>query len=150
MRVPTFLVRRFYVAGSLRNTPTGFRLQAHNDMGEGTLVGVTRIAVDGVVMDPAGITAQRDGSDEVVRAVDISRTSPVPVRRGERVTLHVTAQPLAVGRHDLEVDLVELNLGALQLAITESVEDDGGAPRDEPGGAPRDEAGGAPLKTPSG
>ncbi len=124
MRVPGFLVRRFYVAGSLRNTTTGFQLQAHNEMGDGTLVGVTRIEVDGVAMDPAGITAQREGTDEVVRAAGISHTSPVPVRRGERVTLHVTAQPLAPGRHELEVELVELDLGALQLAITESIADD--------------------------
>jgi hypothetical protein len=121
MRVPGFLVRRFYVAGSLRNTPTGFQLQAHNEMGDGTLVGVTSIQVDGVVMDPTGITAQREGTSEVVRAADISRTSPVPVRRGERVTLHVTTQPLTPGRHELEVELVELNLGALQLGITESI-----------------------------
>jgi len=149
MRVPGFLVRRFYVAGSLRNTSTGFQLQAHNDMGEGTLVGVTRIAVDGVAMDPAGITAQHEGSDEVVRAVDISRSSPVPVRRGERVTLRVTAQPLAAGRHELEVELVELNLGALQLAITESVGDGEGAPGGDDVGVPGSVAGDPPL-TPSG
>jgi len=128
MRVPGFLVRRFYLAGSLANTPTGFQLQAHNEMGDGTLVGVTSIAVDGVAMDPAGITAQREGTDEVVRADDISRTSPVPVTRGERVTLHVTAQPLAPGRHELEVELVELDLGTLQLAITESIADDADTP----------------------
>ncbi len=121
MRVPGFLVRRFYVAGSLRNTATGFQLQAHNEMGDGTLVGVTRIAVDGVTMDPAGIIAQSDGTDESIRATDISRASPVHVARGQRVTLHVTAEPLSPGRHELEVELLELNLGALQLAITESV-----------------------------
>lgn len=124
MRVPGFLVRRFYVPGSLSNTPTGFQLRAHNEMGDGTLVGVTRIEVDGVAMDPAEITAQREGSDEVLRAADISRTSPVLVRRGESVTLHVTAQPLTPGRHELEVELVELDLGTLQLAITESIADE--------------------------
>ncbi|MDQ3493635.1 MAG: hypothetical protein M3452_10325 [Chloroflexota bacterium] len=124
MRVPAFVVRRFYVAGSLRNTPTGFQMQAHNEMGDGTLVGVTRISVDGMAMDPRGITAQREGTDEVVRSSDISRTSPVPFRRGERVTLHVESQTLTPGAHELEVELVELNLGALQLGISESVAPD--------------------------
>ncbi len=121
MRVPAFLVRRFYVPGSLRNTPTGFQFQAHNEMGDGTLVGVTSITVDGLAMDPAGITAQREGTDEVVRAADISRVASVPFKRGERVTLHVISQPLTPGPHELEVELVELNLGTLQLGISESV-----------------------------
>ncbi len=125
MRVPGFLVRRFYVAGSLRNTPSGFQLQAQNEMGDGTLVGVTRITLDGVAMDPTGITARREGTDEVVQAADISRASPVPFRRGERVTLHVNSPPLTPGPHDLEVELLELNLGALQLGISESIAADG-------------------------
>ncbi|MBA3850832.1 MAG: hypothetical protein H0X59_00485 [Chloroflexi bacterium] len=132
MRVPGFLVRRFYVSGSLRNTATGFQLQAHNEMGDGTLVGVTRVAVDGVTMDPAGITARHEGTGVVVRATDITRTAPVRVERGQRVTLQVTAQPLSPGRHELEVELLELNLGALQLGITESVAADEPVATDEP------------------
>jgi hypothetical protein len=124
MRVPAFLVRRFYVPGSLRNTPTGFQIQAHNEMGDGTLVGVTRITVDGLAVDPAGITAELEGTDEVVRASGISRVSSVPFKRGERVTLHVISQPLTPGPHQLEVELVELNLGVLQLGILESVAGD--------------------------
>ncbi len=121
MRVPGFLVRRFYVAGSLRNTPTGFQLQAHNDMGEGMLVGVQRIRVDGVDVDLSATSATRDGVDGSIRASDISRASPVPIHRGERVTLHITRQRLSVGRHELDVELVERDLGALQLTIDETV-----------------------------
>ena len=134
MRVPAFLVRRFYVPGSLRNTPTGFQIQAHNEMGDGTLVGVTRITVDGLAMDPAGITAELEGTDEVVQAVDITRATPVPFRRGDRVTLHVNTQPLTPGPHELEVELLELNLGVLQLNISEAVAAEG---VDEGHGDPR-------------
>ncbi|MBA2570404.1 MAG: hypothetical protein H0V04_04390 [Chloroflexi bacterium] len=121
MRVPAFLVRRFYVAGSLRNTDRGFQLQAQNEMGEGMIVGMPRIAVDGALIEPARITAARDGASDAVRADRITRTSPVPVRRGDRVTIHVDGPPLAAGRHELEVELVERDLGALQLAITETL-----------------------------
>ena len=121
MRVPAFLVRRFYVAGSLQNSDRGFELQAQNEMGEGMIVGLHRIAVDGTVIDPARITAARNGAADAVRAETISRIAPVPVRRGDRVTIHVDGPPLAAGRHELEVDLVERDLGALQLAITETL-----------------------------
>ena len=47
MNIPGFLARQFYVAGSLRNTATGWELQAQNPMGSGTLVGVGKMRVDG-------------------------------------------------------------------------------------------------------
>lgn len=125
MRVPSFLVRRFYVEGSLRNTESGFRLEAHNDMGEGTIVGLTRITVDGVTIDPERITAKlHDAGTDALPAAAISRSASVPVRRGDRVTIHVSGAPLPAGRHQLEVELVERDLGALELAISESVTDD--------------------------
>ncbi|MFO7533623.1 MAG: hypothetical protein R6W93_14285, partial [Candidatus Limnocylindrales bacterium] len=63
MRVPDFLVRQFYVAGSLQHEGDGFRVQARNGMGDGTLVGIGSISVDGSVIDPAAITATRAGDD---------------------------------------------------------------------------------------
>ena len=50
MNIPGFLARQFYVSGSLRNTDTGWELQAHNPMGDGTLVGVGTIKVDDTVI----------------------------------------------------------------------------------------------------
>ncbi len=123
MRVPGFLVRRFYVQGSLRNTEGGFELQAHNGMGPGTIVGLTSITIDGMSIDPRRITAQRQGGSAVLAAT-ISRASPVPVAVGDRVTIHVSGPQLAAGRHRLEVELVERDLGVLQLGITESLAED--------------------------
>ena len=121
MRVPAFLVRRFYVDQSLRNTATGFSLEAHNDMGDGMLVGIRRIQVDGTDVPLESIRAERDGEAETLSAADISRTNPVPIVRGERVTLHVDGIRLSLGEHHLEVELIERDLGALQLGITEHV-----------------------------
>ena len=64
MNVPGFIARQFYVTGSLRNEPTGFRLEAHNPMGDGILVGVGRLAVDGMAIPPETVTATRSGSDD--------------------------------------------------------------------------------------
>ena len=68
MRVPGFMVKQFYVAGSLRNTPTGFSVQARNGMADGLLVGIGAISVDGVAIEPAAVSAQREGE-----ATDLSR-----------------------------------------------------------------------------
>jgi hypothetical protein len=130
VRVPAFLVRRFYVGGSLRNTAEGFELQAQNEMGNGMLVGVRRMAVDGRDLDLAHVVAIRDGGAERIPADAITRQAPVPFRRGDRVTLRVTGERLEPGEHDLEVELIERDLGALQLGFREAVNDGGGATED--------------------
>ena len=123
MNVPGFIARQFYVAGSLRNTTDGFALDAHNPLGGGTLVGVGRMRVDGRELPADAVTAHRPGSDEPVRAVEVSRANPIRVELGDRVTLRVVGEPLAPGRHELEVELFELNLGRLAFTISDRLAD---------------------------
>jgi hypothetical protein len=119
MNVPGFIARQFYVTGSLRNEPNGFRLEAHNPMGDGVLVGVGRLAVDGQPIPPETVTATRTGSDEVYRAADVSRTNPIQVRKGDRVTFHVAGRQLTTGSHRLDVELFEVNIGQLRLSLSD-------------------------------
>jgi hypothetical protein len=121
MNIPGFIARQFYVAGSLRNTDTGFQLQAQNPMGQGTLVGVGRIRVDESDIPAHAVTAMRDGDPEPVRAADVSRENPISVNVGDRVTLRVVGPPLPPGDHRLEVELFELNLGRLTFSLTDRV-----------------------------
>ena len=116
-----FIARQFYVKGSLRNTDSGWEVQAHNPMGNGTLVGVGRLRVDGREIAPEKVTARRTGDPQPIRASEISRTRPVSVFKGDRVTLAVEGEQLAPGDHSLEVELFELNLGRLSFSITDRV-----------------------------
>lgn len=120
MRVPDFLVRQFYLAGSLQPEGDGFRLQARNGLGDGTLVGIGRVTLDGTPIEPAAITATRAGDERVYRASDISRATPVAFGRGDVVTFHIAGHALAPGQHRFEVEIHELNLGSLQLSLTDS------------------------------
>jgi hypothetical protein len=121
MRVPDFMVRQFYVGGSLQHEGDGFRLQARNGLADGTLVGIGRISVDGQLVDPSTISATRAGEETVHRAADVTRQSPVSFRRGEVVTFHVAGHRLAPGEHRFEVEIIELNAGLLTLALKDSV-----------------------------
>ena len=69
----------------------------------------------------AAITATLNGDDSVHRAADVSRRSPVSFRRGDVVTFHIAGHPLSPGEHRFEVEIFELNLGSLQLALKDSV-----------------------------
>jgi hypothetical protein len=119
MKVPSYLARQFYVQGSLRNTPTGFQLEAHNPLGSGVLVGIGRLAVSGREIPKEALTAQRHGDDTELRATDLSRRNPIRVRKGDRVTLRVEGEPLAPGDHILEVELYEINFGRLRFTLTD-------------------------------
>jgi hypothetical protein len=121
MRVPDFMVRQFYIGGSLQHEGDGFRLQARNGLADGTIVGIGRISVDGQLVDPSVISATRDGDDTIHRAADVTRQSPVSFRRGEVVTFHVSGHRLAPGEHRFEVEIMELNAGLLTLALKDSV-----------------------------
>jgi hypothetical protein len=121
MRVPDFMVRQFYVSGSLQHEGDGFRLQARNGLADGTLVGIGRISVDGRVVDPAAVSATRAGEGLVHQAASVSRQSPVSFRKGEVVTFHVASHPLAPGEHRFEVEIIELNAGSLTLSLRDTV-----------------------------
>ncbi len=116
-----FFARQFYVSGSLRNTDSGWELQAHNPMGNGTLVGVGKMRVDGRDIPAEAVTAQRSGEAEPIRAQDVSRTRPVSIFKGDRVTLAVAGEPLVLGDHKLDIELYELNLGRLSFSITDRI-----------------------------
>jgi len=122
VNIPGFIARQFYVAGSLRNTELGWELQAHNPMGDGTLIGVGKLRVDGREIAADSVTAQRTGEAEPIRAMDVSRARPVSVFKGDRVTLAVAGEPLTAGQHSLEVELFELNLGRLSFSITDRID----------------------------
>ena len=121
MKIPGFIARQFYVAGSLRNTDHGFQLQAWNPLGDGVLIGVGQMRVDGRDIDPASVTAQRDGDPAPISATAVDAEHPVYANKGDRVTLHVEGAPLAPGEHHLDVELVERNLGQLSFAISDQV-----------------------------
>lgn len=121
MRVPDFMVRQFYVPGSLQHEGSGFRVQARNGMGEGTLVGIGTIKVDGEVIDPTSITASRSGDEVIHRATDVTPRAPVSFSRGDVVTFHIADHALDDGEHRFEVDIYEVNLGLVSLALKDQI-----------------------------
>lgn len=123
MRVPGFLVRQLYVAGSLANHQGGFSLRARNSIGDGWLDGIGAIRVDGQDIPLADISATREGDPTAYRALDVTAEAPVVFRRGDVVTFWISGWKLDPGDHQLEVELHERQLGTLSLGFTEQLHD---------------------------
>jgi hypothetical protein len=121
MRVPGFMVKQFYVAGSLRNANGGFELQARNPMGDGHLTSIREFQVDGTKVDPSAVSAIRAGDATWTPATAVSAATPVLFRKGDAVTFHVAGITLSPGRHRLDLDLVERDLGQLLLTLEDNV-----------------------------
>ena len=121
MNVPGFIVRQFYVKGSLRNADGGFQLEARNPLGDGLLVGIGKFAVDGQGIEPVDVSAIRDGDTDWTRGDAVSRTSPVGFRKGDRVTFHVAGRTLARGKHKLQVEIFERDAGRLSLSLEDEL-----------------------------
>jgi hypothetical protein len=119
VNIPGFIARQFYVTGSLRNNDAGWELQAQNPMGDGTLVGVGQMTVDGRPIPVEAVSAVRSDGSAPIHATDVTRFNPVKVNKGDRVTLRVEGAPLPAGEHKLEVELFEVNLGRLAFTISD-------------------------------
>jgi hypothetical protein len=121
VKIPGFIAKQFYVAGSLRNAGDGFELKAQNPMGGGVLVGVGRMSVDGQEILPGRVSAQRSDGSAPIKAQEVDKWHPVPIQKGDTVTLHVAGQTLSPGEHRLDVELFELTMGQLSFSISDSV-----------------------------
>jgi hypothetical protein len=84
-------------------------------------VGIGRVVVDGTAIDPAAISATREGEGTVHQAAHVSRTAPVSFGRGDVVTFHIAGYQLTPGEHRFEVEVFERNLGSIQLALKDTV-----------------------------
>lgn len=121
MRVPGFIVRQFYVKGSLRNADGGFQLKARNPLGDGLLVGIGQFSVDGESIDPGDVSAIRDGDADWTRGDEVSRLSPVAFKKGDAVTFNVAGRTLTAGKHRLEVEIFERDAGRLSLSLEDDI-----------------------------
>jgi len=119
--VPTFLLKKLYVKGSFRNTPTGFQLTLINTLAPGTLLGFGPLQIDGrdVPLDRVSF-AMGDAAPR--RASQVSMSAPTPFPLNGAVTIHVDDQPLAPGSHRMMVQVNTKEAGVLKIDAEDTIE----------------------------
>jgi len=118
--VPAFLLKRLYVKGSLKNTATGFALTIQNTLAPGTIVGLDPLQIDGVSYPLQQTTATLPNGSQV-SATALSAASPQRFSVGDRVTIHVQAQPLAAGLHKMIISPKTMEAGLLQVFAEDAI-----------------------------
>ena len=117
--IPTFILKKLYVAGSLRNTEEGCQLQIRNTLAPATITGVGAVSIDGVAHPPAEVALLR--GNERLAATDAGSAHPVSFDINTVVTIIIKNTKLTPGEHRIGLDVTSREAGRLKVDITDSV-----------------------------
>lgn len=118
--IPSFILRKLYVKGSLRATHNGFAFDLKNTIAPGTITALNGLTVDGCTISPDHITVHLPGRDEPCRASEISDRSPLRFDVGAAVTLQV-ADYLKPGAHEFIIHVLVREIGPLNIPASDTL-----------------------------
>ncbi|MBI3286704.1 MAG: hypothetical protein HYZ68_01520 [Chloroflexi bacterium] len=118
--IPSMLLKKLYLVGSLRNTREGFAFALKNILGEGHIIEFEGLQVDGH-SHPSGAVRIRSGQHPPLLAADISKASPLPFPVGVEVHLEVEGEPLGSGLHEIVLRVRTQEVGPITLNIRDAI-----------------------------
>lgn len=119
MQIPTFLLRKLYVKGSLENVEDGFQFKLKNSISNATAVAMEPLKVNGNEY-PLDMTIIESG-DESVEIDKISSENTFPIQVGVEFTLRVKGDQLPEGEHTIDISLTTKEVGKLAFDIKDSI-----------------------------
>jgi hypothetical protein len=117
--IPSFLLAKLYVKGSLKNTDTGFEFTLKNIIDNTMLVGIGPITVGEKNYEGAAVTLT--AGDKTVSGADLTRQNGVPARMGMLLQISVTGDKLAPGLQKINVTGTSSDIGKFKFDISENV-----------------------------
>ena len=122
--IPSMLLKQLYTFGSLDNSPQGVKFALKNRLSDATITGIESVSFDGQVVPVDAITLKL-GDGQVLTPAQV-KASPVdfPLRR--TVDVLCAIEPLAEGKHAIEVRFSAKPFGSLKLKV------DGAIAKDRP------------------
>jgi hydroxymethylglutaryl-CoA reductase (NADPH) len=118
MKVPSFMLKKLYQKGSLKNTEGGYHLVIKNNLMDAT---VTKMSL---TMDNSPVPVDKitiAAGDVTVPAAEISASNTVPLKVGVEVTLSVEDAALSPGEHTLGIGATTKEFGDLDFSVTDSL-----------------------------
>ena len=81
MKVPSFLLKRLYVKGSLRNTDDGFEFRLSNTLGSGYAQAISPVRVNGEELPAEQSSFTADGKTQAFLEVDTDNPASLAMNR---------------------------------------------------------------------
>ncbi len=119
MQIPTFLLRKLYVKGSLENVEDGFQFKIKNSLSPGTAVAIEPIRVDDKEYPLENTLVMSDGNE--VPAGNVTETNAFPIKVGVEITIKVKADPLPTGEHKIDISIMTKEAGKLAFDVKDTI-----------------------------
>jgi hypothetical protein len=117
--IPSFLLAKLYVKGSLKNTETGFEFSLKNIIDSTMLIRIGPVTTGARDYDGAVITLTV--GDKRISGADLSRQTAVPVRTGVPLKVSVAGDPLPSGAQRIAVAATTSDIGKIKFDISDTV-----------------------------
>lgn len=121
MRIPSLLLGKLYVKGSLRNEGQGFQFNIKNVLAPGTVIKFLALAVDGSEYPIQRVFLQVNAV-EMIEAMEISSEAALSLDLGKAVTVRVRGERLSAGPHEIVLGLVTREVGELKVPLRDTIE----------------------------
>ena len=130
--IPSFVLKRLYRRGSLRNMPDGCAFDLHNNIVHATLTRFYGLELDGDrLAADEGVAFLSHGKLQPVG--DIVPTRPIQLPSGETFTLCLRNRWLAPGKHTIRLRIRVQEVGDLDITVTDSLSGEGESAVDRQG-----------------
>lgn len=117
--VPSFLLRRLYVKGSLRNAADGFEFELRNRLGSGYALRVHPLTVDGAEIAPcAARFVMEDGA--AVRFDEVSAANTLTLALNKSIRVRASGARLAPGPRKIGMGFDVPGLGTMRFDFTDA------------------------------
>ncbi len=120
--VPGFLLRRLYVKGSLKATPSGFEFMLKNGLGSGYAHKMWPLKVDGVEIPAESAVFILDGEETAF--ADVSKEKTFTLAMNQTIVIRAEVRDFDYGPHKLEMGFDVPGLGTLRFDFTDTVADE--------------------------
>ena len=117
--IPSFLLAKLYVKGSLKNTEAGFEFAMKNIIDAATLIGIGPIRVGDKIYE--GDAVAMIVENKPVNGTELSSTTPVIVRMGALLKVSVAGDKLAIGSQKISVCATTSEIGMIKFDIRDNV-----------------------------
>ena len=117
--IPSFLLAKLYVKGSLKNNDNGFEFSLKNIIDSTMLIGIGPITVGEKNYEGESITMTV--ADKTVNGAELSRNNSIPVRMGVPLKVVIAGDKLAAGAQKISVSATTSDIGKIKFDVSDTV-----------------------------
>lgn len=116
--VPSFLLKRLYVKGSLRNNDQGFQFELKNTIGSGYGTEMLPLELDGREIPKENAFYLVDS--KVIPFTDVSKDKPFTLPMNKAMTVMVRGVTLTDAPHKIKIGFVAEGIGKLSFEVIDT------------------------------